>query len=143
MFHKIISGPSGTALVGLFLLFAVASEVIVRFGRRRHALIYAGGAGVMALLGLTLTTIHGLQGGGDAVRAAVLCTIYGAVGLAVAARWRRVEVVYLGLILLAAAPLWALWADTQRHTIQPLWGAVLAAEALVMVSIAAFLRRDG
>ena len=52
MFHKLISGPSGTALVGLFLLFAVASEAIVRFGRRRHALIYAGGAGVMALLGL-------------------------------------------------------------------------------------------
>ncbi len=140
MFHKLISGPSGTALVGLFLLFAVASEAIVRFGRRRHALIYAGGAGVMALLGLTLTTIHGLQGGGDAIRAAVLCTIYGAVGLAVAARWRRIEVVYLGLILLAAAPLWALWAEPQRHTIEPLWGAVLAAEALVMVAIAVFLR---
>ena len=143
MFRKLISGPSGTALVGLFLLFAVASEVIVRFGRRRHALIYAGGAGVMALLGLSLTTVHGLQGGGDAIRAAVLCTIYGAGGLAVAARWRRVEVVYLGLTLLAAAPLWALWADPQRHAIEPLWGAVLAAEALVMVSIAAFLRNSG
>ncbi|MFZ1933529.1 MAG: hypothetical protein WCB27_16400 [Thermoguttaceae bacterium] len=140
MYRKLISGPSGTALVGLFLIFAVASEAIVRLGRRRHALVYAGGAGVMALLGLTLTTVHGLQGGGDAVRAAVLCTIYGAGGLAVAARWRRIEVVYLGLTLLAAAPLWALWADPQRHAIQPLWGAVLAAEALVMVGIAAFLR---
>jgi hypothetical protein len=140
MFQKIISGSSGTALVGLFVLFAVASEAIIRAGRRRHALIYAGGAGVMALLGLSLTTVHGLQGGGDAIRAAVLCAIYGAGGLAVAARWRRTEVVYLGLTLLAAAPLWALWADAQRHAIQPLWGAVLAGEALVMVGIAAFLR---
>ena len=43
MFQKIISGPSGTALLGLFVLFAVASEAIVRAGRRRHALIYAAG----------------------------------------------------------------------------------------------------
>ncbi len=97
MFQKLISGPSGTALVGLFVLYAAASEVIARYGRRRHALIYAGGAGVMALLGLTLTTIHGVQGGGDAVRAAVLCTIYGTGGLATAARWRRIELSYLGL----------------------------------------------
>ena len=95
----------------------------------------------MALLGLSLTTIHGFEGGGDAIRAAVLCTIYGAGGMAVAARWRRIEVVYLGLALLAAAPLWVLWADAQRHQIQPLWGAVLAGEAFVMVGVAAFLRR--
>ena len=47
---------SGTALVGLFVLFAAASELLARRGRRRHAVIYAGGAGVMALLGLMLTT---------------------------------------------------------------------------------------
>ena len=87
-----------------------------------------------------LTTIHGLQGGGDALRAAVLYTIYGAGGLAAAARWRRIELSYIGLGLLTAAPLWVLWEDPQAP-VQPLWAAVLAAEALAMAAIAALLRR--
>ena len=131
---------SGTALVGLFVLYAVASELLARWGRRRHAVIYAGGAGVMALLGLMLTTTHGLHGGYNALRAALLYTIYGAGGLAFAARWRRVELSYIGLGLFGAAPLWVLWQDPARHAVQPLWAALLAAEALATAAIAALLR---
>ncbi len=43
--------------------------------------------------------------------------------------------------MLTAAPLWVLWADPQMHGIRPLWGAVLATEALTMAAIAALPRR--
>ncbi len=141
MLDMLTRASSGTALVGLFVLYAAASELLARWGRRRHAVIYAGGAGVMALLGLMLTTTHGLQDDQNALRAAVLYTIYGAGGLAFAARWRRAELSYIGLGLLGAAPLWVLWQDPARHAVQPLWAALLAAEGLAMAAIAALLRR--
>ncbi|MFZ5831834.1 MAG: hypothetical protein ACOY3P_17235 [Planctomycetota bacterium] len=140
MFRSLVSGPSGTALTGLFVLFAVASEALARFGRHRHAIVYAAGAAAMALAGLMLTTVHGLEGGGDAIRAAVLCAIYGHGGIAVATRWRRTELTYFALALLAAAPLWALWADPRMHAMRPLWAAVLAGESLIMAVAAALPR---
>ncbi len=141
MLEVFTSAQSGTALVGLFALYAAASELLARWGRRRHAVIYAGGAAVMALLGLMLTTTHGLLDDRNALRAAVLYTIYGAGSLAAVARWRRVELSYIGLALLGAAPLWVLWHDPARHEVQPLWSAMLAAEGLAMAAIAVLLRR--
>ncbi|MEN6451733.1 MAG: hypothetical protein ABFC96_14675, partial [Thermoguttaceae bacterium] len=95
MFNALKSASSGTAIVGLFIAYAAVSEALVRWGRRRHAVVYAGGAGVMAALGLSLATAHGLAGGPDALRAAILSAIYGVGGLAFAPRWRRLELSYV------------------------------------------------
>ena len=84
MLRQIISASSGTAMVGLFVLYATAAELLARRGQHRHAVMYAGGAGVMALLGLMLAAAHGWQGGPDAMRAALLSAIYGVGGLAAA-----------------------------------------------------------
>ena len=90
-------------------------KLIARRGRRRHALIYAGGAGVMALLGLTLTTVHGLHGGGDAIRAAdsLRDLRRRRPGSCRTLAQDRVELPRAGL--LTAAPLWALWENPQMH----------------------------
>ena len=72
MLQQMISASSGTALVGLFVLSAIAAELLARRGQRRHALVYAGGAGVIALFGLMLAVAHAWRGGPDAVRAGVL-----------------------------------------------------------------------
>ena len=48
---------------------------------------------------------------------------------------------YLGLGLLTVAPLWVLWENPARHHVEPLWAAVLAAEALAMAALAAVLAR--
>jgi len=133
-----ISARTGTALAALVALLAAASEGLARLGRRQDGRIYAAGAGVGVLLGLLLVTMHGLLGGGpDAIRAAVLYGIYGALSLLLAARWRRVELSYLGLLLLAAAPFWALWWRAPEIT--PVWAVVLAGESLLMSVVAATL----
>ena len=116
MLQQMISASSGTALVGLFVLSAIAAELLARRGQRRHALVYAGGAGVIALFGLMLAVAHAWRGGSDAVRAGVLSAIYGTGGLISAARGEGSSWVYLGLALLTAAPLWLLWAIPPRTT---------------------------
>ena len=59
--------------------------------------------------------------------------------LALTARWRRLGLTYLGLVLLASAVLWGLW--WRVHRVEPLWGATLAIESLVMAAVAAVLQR--
>ena len=131
MLALLLDGSSATALGGMFLLLAAVSELLARRGLHRHGLIYAGGAGVVAAAGLALVTVRGLHDvGPDALRAAILYGIYGCASLAFAARWRRAELSYLGLGLVAAAPIWALWWHPQTHAIGHVWAAVLAAEAL-------------
>ena len=136
-----ISAQSGTALAGLFLVLAALSEVLTRVGRRRHAAIYFGGCGVVAVAGLLLVTVHALRTGGvDALRAAILYAVYGSGSLALTARWRRLGLSYLGLALVASATLWALWSQSVAHHVGPVWGAVLALEALVLAAVAAILQ---
>ncbi|MCE5268170.1 MAG: hypothetical protein LLG00_09825 [Planctomycetaceae bacterium] len=141
MFEMLRSASSGTALVGLFLAYGVTSELLARWGRRRHAVVFAGGAGVMAVLGLSLAVGHALHGGSDALRAAVLCTIYGGGALALAPRWKRIELSYVGLGLLAAAPLWWLWQDAAHHSIAPIWSAIVGVEGLAMAATAILIGR--
>ena len=75
------------------------------------------------------------------MRAAILYAVYGAGSLALTARWRRLGLSYLGLVLVTSAALWALWWQSAAHHVGPLWGAVLAIEALVMAAAAAVLQR--
>jgi hypothetical protein len=142
LLRLMISAESGTALGGLFLVLAALSELLARVGRRRDAVVYLGGCGVVAAAGLLLVTFHGVRtGGGDALRAAVLYAVYGAGSLALTARWRRLGLGYLGLVLVTSAAPWALWWQSAEHHVGPAWGAVLAIEALLMAAMAAVLQR--
>ena len=142
MLRLMVSAKSGTALAGLFLVLAAVSEVLARLGRRRHGVIYLGGCGVVAAAGLLLVSVHGVRmGGADALRAAILYAVYGAGSMLLTARWRRLRLSYLGLILVTSAALWALWWQSAAHHVGPLWGAVLAIESLVMAVAATVLQR--
>ena len=136
MLRWTFSARSGTALAGLFVVLAAVSEGLARAGFRRHGLIYVGGCAAVAVAGLSLVTF-----GGDAVRAAALYGLYGAVSLGLVARWRRVELSYVGLALLTAAPLWLLAGMPQTDQFGPLWAFVLAGESLLMAVAAALLHK--
>ena len=137
LFH----GSTATALCGVFVLCAAASEWLSRLRRRHHAAVYLGACGVLAALGLSLITIRGVElAGDDALRAAILYGVFGTLGLLLAARWQKVELSYAGLGLLAAVPLWALWWRPATHHVGPLWAAVLAGEALAMAVLGVVLR---
>jgi hypothetical protein len=103
-----ISARSGTALAGLFLVFAAISEWFLLRGRKAHARMYVGGAGMAAAVGLMLVTAHGLIGShADAVRATILYAVYGMVSIFLSVRWRQAAILsYLGWNLLAVAPMW-------------------------------------
>jgi hypothetical protein len=142
LMQLMISAKSGTAAGGLFIVLAIASELLALRGYRRHSVIYFGGCCCVAAIGLFLVTVHGsLTGGLDALRAAILYAVYGVGSLALTARWRRLGLAYLGLILVASSALWGLWWRSDVLRITPLWGAVLAIEAFAMATIAAYLKR--
>jgi hypothetical protein len=144
MLEQMISARSGTALAGLFLVLAAVSELLARQGLRRHGLIYMGGAAVAAVVGLQLVTFYGIwniQRPEDTLRAAILYAVYGAGSLGLVARWRRVELSYLGLALLAIAPFWAMWWHPATRHVGPPWAAVLAIESLLMAALAVLLGR--
>ncbi len=130
-----LSGRSGTALCGLFVALALISEGLVRLGYRRHGVYYLGGCAAAAAAGLILTTYHGLtHGETDALRAAILYGIYGGVGLLLAARWRRIEFSYLGLLLLASVLPWGFAWHPSTSAFGPHWGLLLAGEAVIMAA---------
>ncbi|MBN2578149.1 MAG: hypothetical protein JXB10_04085 [Pirellulales bacterium] len=126
----VFSAKSGVALGGLFFLFAAASEVFLRRGRKDHGRMYIAGSIVAAICGLLLVTWHGgiaiFSGGlsqflqskngtvpfwdlpADVLRAASLYAFYGLVCLYLAIRWRGVILSYVGINLLGAAPFWLL-----------------------------------
>ncbi|MHC4177289.1 MAG: hypothetical protein ACYSWU_07275, partial [Planctomycetota bacterium] len=141
MLRLTTDASSGTALGGLFVLLGLVAEGLARRGLRRHGMVYAGGSLVVAVAGLLLVTVHGLATppDADALRAMVLYAVYGAGSLALAARWRRAELSYLGLGLLTAASTWLLW--WQKGQIEAVWATVLAGEALLFGGIAELLRR--
>ena len=103
-----VSARSGTALGGLFLVFAAISEWFLLRGQKTHGKMYVGGAGVAAIAGLMLVTAHGLIGShADAVRATILYVAYGIISVFLSIRWRRVTILsYLGWNLLGVAPMW-------------------------------------
>jgi hypothetical protein len=142
MLQLTLSARSGTALGGLFLVLAVISEWLARVGFRRHAVYYVGGCAAAAVAGLILTTYHGFtSGGNDALRAAILYGVYGGGALLLAARWRRLEFSYLGLVLIAAVLPWGFAWHRATSAFGPHWGLLLAIEATIMAAAAFALNR--
>ncbi len=83
-----ISARSGTALAGLFLVFAAISECFLLRGKKAHGKMYVWGAGMAAAIGLILVTVHGLIGShADAVRATILYAVYGIACVFLSMRW--------------------------------------------------------
>ncbi|MBN1909785.1 MAG: hypothetical protein JW818_08600 [Pirellulales bacterium] len=108
----LVSARSGNVLAIVFVASAAAAEWLARQGLHRHARAYGMACAPLAVVGLSLVTWHGLAGGGDTLRAAILYGVYGLVSLASAARWRNVSLGYLGLALVQASLLWAFgWRD--------------------------------
>jgi hypothetical protein len=124
------SARSGSALVLLVLVLGTAAEELVSFGRRPDGVFYAAGSGLVAILSLAVVTVHGVE---DWATATVVTGLYAAGCLAMNVRWRRPGISYLGLVLLVASTLWALWG--REHGLTPLWGMVLAVEALLMSAV--------
>ncbi len=109
LLHFVVSSTSGMAMGGLFVVFAAISEYFARRGRKEHGAIYASGSCIVAVLGLSLVTVHGFLGNlADAICATSLYSLYGLVGVLLALRWNRKPLSYIGWNLLAAAPFWLL-----------------------------------
>src|SRR5262249_60523255 len=68
-------------------------------------------------------------------RASLICGLYTVTALLANVRWQRPSLSYAGQGLLLAATLWALQAGWPGRP--PLWGAVLALEALTLAGLAA------
>lgn len=127
---------SGTALVGLFLLLAVAGEILTRRNYVDHGIFYLGGAGAVAVMSLSLVSLNGYA---HPLRAAIVYGIYAAGCLSVNLRARKPAMTYTGLALLLATTCWSLgWAVAE---FSPTWPAALAAEALLFAGAAQLILR--
>ncbi len=133
--RDLLESASAAVLAGMFLVVCAAAELLVRRSRRAEAAVYAGGGQVIALLALSLASWHGLSGSpNEAACALVVFAACGLGTLGLAARWRRAELLYGALALLAVAPLWELWRRSPR--IDTAWAAVLSGQALLMALVA-------
>jgi hypothetical protein len=143
------SAQSGVLLAGLFVLLAVAGEMIVRAGRKSDGVCYVLGSGLVAFWSLLLVTFptRGIENPGAALW---IYALYGAGSLVMNARWRRPMVTSTGLALIVGSTLWTLWWQFQQverferdaaMISVARWGTVLAIEALVMVGLSLLIRR--
>ena len=140
MIELALGAQSGTALVGLFAILALTGQWLARRGLRSHAVQYVGGSAAISLISVLLVTAHNrFTGGTSAVDAMLVYGIYGTCSLAMAARWQQRWFTDLGLGLLVGTTLWAIWWQIEQ--VQPIWGAVLAAESLAMALLVADLNR--
>jgi len=136
------SSSSGMLLAGLFVLLAVAGEVIVRTGRKSHGVCYVLGSGLVAFWSLLLVTFP-MRGIENPASALWIYALYGSGSLVINARWRRPMVTSTGLALIVGATLWTLWWRFQQDSAAisvPRWGTVLAIEALAMGGFSALIR---
>jgi hypothetical protein len=131
LLEMVLSAQSGSVLVFLVLMMAVAAEFLVRAGRRVHGLAYAIGSGLVGVLSFGLVNLHGIE---DPATAAVITGVYAAGGLAMNLRYRRPAISYLALALTVASTLWGLW--WQQGALTPTWALVLAIESAVMAAVA-------
>lgn len=134
LLNATISAKSGTALGVLFLVFAAISELFAIKGKKQHGRMYVFGAGIVAVVGLILVTMHGWKGTfADAVQATILYAAYGIVSIALSIRWRHmVAMSYAGWNLLAFAPMWLVrspsldvWQSTAEMSGCLFWLAVV------------------
>jgi hypothetical protein len=156
----------GVALVPLVLLLTLAAEFLARrmsLGTvgadgeatggvheredRGHALVHALGAVGVAALSLWLICMEGMDRPGTA---ALVCGLYGLTALAANVRWQWLTLSYAGQGLLLAATLWGLEWGWPGESLAfgpdlrpPLWGMVLALEALALAALAAWRGHRG
>jgi hypothetical protein len=130
----ITSAPSGTALAVFALLLLAVSEVFVRCRRLADGRALAVGAAGVAIVGLFIATVHGIE----EPEFAAWTHIFGAVGFVAASfRWRYRVIAQAGVWLILLASLWGLWATApgELHW----WGLTAALEALVLATVAVVL----
>ena len=134
-----VTAASGRALVGLALALTLIAEGLSWTRCTGHGAYYAAGAGAVALLSLFGVTFpsEGAWALRAPVPAVIVYAVYGAASMAVNLRQDRPILSSVGLALLVAATLWALWAAWPQQV--PRWGTVLAGEALVMGLLAVAL----
>ena len=134
--QQITSAPSGGALAGFAILLLAGSELFVRRGRLLDARSLAIGSAGVALVGLLLVTVHGIEEPALAAIVHFAC----AIGFILASfRWVFRVVAHFGVWLLLLATMWSLWAivPDERGT----WGLVVSAEALILSTAALGLNR--
>ncbi|HKB39041.1 MAG TPA: hypothetical protein VKD72_21555, partial [Gemmataceae bacterium] len=101
---ELMEAPAtGTAILVLFALCSVVSELLARWVAGEHGKFYAFGSAGIALLSLAFVTPHGLQ---EPARALIVYAVTGIGALLLNLRWRRAEATSAGLVLLIGATLW-------------------------------------
>ena len=162
--HALVSGHSGTALVGPVILFAAVSVLLRRisaaapfkhpeatseeFGplAAAHAASpwYAAAAGLVAAASIALVAVFGYRIPGDPYHAAYLFALYAAGAVVVAGVTGRSVAAYVGGALLWGALVQALRYRCYEHlSIENVWPAVFLAHATLSLLAAAVARRGG
>ena len=140
MIRHFTSADSGLALVVLALLAAAASELLARRNRLGDGLAYAWGCGTIAMVSLSLVTVHaGFVSHAVSSDAAIVYGICGLGVLVVNLRLRQVSLAYVGLGLLLCTTAWTLWR--QSNHVSPAWATVASIEALLLSFLALFLQK--
>jgi hypothetical protein len=125
------SGPSGAALLLLFAVMVAAAEGLGAKGRAADSFFYRVGACVVAFISLVIAGRWGMV---EPARATIIYGVAAASGLILSRRWRCAWLDQAGAVLILATTLWGLhWGCPGAY---PLWGCVLAAEALVLSVVA-------
>jgi hypothetical protein len=119
---------TGLALLALFVLSGVISEILDRFRAAQHSLAYAISGLVHALLSLALVSWRGPH---DPMPALFVYAFVGLGTLVCNLRWRQPLATMLGLFLLIGASGWGLLASLGQLT--PWWATVLMIEALALL----------
>ena len=140
MLRLAVSAPSGAALTGLCLILGGIAVMLVRRGHRDHAEQYLGGCGVVAVISVLIVTWAGLfSESPEPMLAMAVWAIYGVGSLVLNARFQKMTLGYVGLVLLVGATLWALEWLTPGVDVS--WAMVLSIEALLTAVAAAVLHR--
>ena len=140
MLHLAVRASSGSALVGWCFILGGIAIGLARRGHRDHAQQYLGGCGVVAVISLLLVTWAGWFGEpAEPMPAMAVWAIYGVGSLALNARFQKMTLGYIGLVLLVGASLWALqWL---APGVGMSWAMVLSIEALLMALASGVLHR--
>ena len=115
LLEQLLGPRSGSALVALVAVLALAAEGLRLLGLHRHARQYGGGAGIVAGLSLVLVAAH-VFGTGRAshLDTAIVCGAYGLGSLVVSARWQWRPLFAVGQVLLTFSALSGVtaWLET-------------------------------